>query len=84
MCKNNENEIVKAGEKLKVSKKKSTASTSKRDWGNGMACVGRTKKCNIVPLHHFGPIPGVEVGSSWLFRVQVRLLKLIIITRFRQ
>jgi len=46
-------------------------STSKRDWGKGMACVGRTKKCNIVPSNHFGPIPGVEVGTTWLFRVQV-------------
>lgn len=46
-------------------------SKSKRDWGKGMACVGRTKKCNIVPSNHFGPIPGVEVGTTWLFRVQV-------------
>ncbi|XP_025191295.1 E3 ubiquitin-protein ligase UHRF1-like [Melanaphis sacchari] len=70
-CKNDENEIVKAGGKLKSSKKKTLASTSKRDWGKGMACVGRTKKCNIVPPNHFGAIPGVEVGTTWLFRVQV-------------
>ncbi|XP_050425724.1 E3 ubiquitin-protein ligase UHRF1-like [Adelges cooleyi] len=72
-CKNDENEIVKAGGKLKKSKKNTPAmtSTSTRDWGKGMACVGRTKKCNIVPSNHFGPIPGVEVGTSWLFRVQV-------------
>ena len=42
-----------------------------RDWGKGMACVGRTKVCSIVPLNHFGPIPGVPVGSLWKFRVQV-------------
>ncbi|XP_050422764.1 E3 ubiquitin-protein ligase UHRF1-like isoform X2 [Adelges cooleyi] len=70
-CKNDENEIVKVGGKLKNSKKNTPASTSKRDWGKGMACVGRTKQCNIVPSNHFGPIPGVEVGTSWLFRVQV-------------
>ncbi|XP_022182071.1 E3 ubiquitin-protein ligase UHRF1-like, partial [Myzus persicae] len=70
-CKTDDNEIVKAGGKLKASKKKTLASTSKRDWGKGMACVGRTKKCNIVPPNHFGPIPGVEVGTTWLFRVQV-------------
>uniref|UniRef100_A0A2S2PRQ6 RING-type E3 ubiquitin transferase n=1 Tax=Schizaphis graminum TaxID=13262 RepID=A0A2S2PRQ6_SCHGA len=70
-CKNDENEIVKAGGKLKASKKKTLASTSKRDWGKGMACVGRTKTCNIVPPNHFGAIPGVEVGTTWLFRVQV-------------
>ena len=39
----------------------------------GMACVGRTKVCSIVPPNHFGPIPGVPVGSAWKFRVQVRL-----------
>lgn len=37
-----------------------------------MACVGRTKQCTIVPPNHFGAIPGVEVGSMWKFRVQVR------------
>jgi len=72
-CKNDENEIVKAGGNLKVSKKKTpeAMSTSKRDWGSGMACVRRTKKCTIVPSNHFGPIPGVEVGTIWAFRVQV-------------
>ena len=37
----------------------------------GMACVGRTKKCTIVPSNHFGPIPGIPVGTAWKFRVQV-------------
>ena len=36
-----------------------------------MACVGRTKVCTIVPSNHFGPIPGVPVGTLWKFRVQV-------------
>ena len=40
----------------------------------GMACVGRQKVCNIVPSNHFGPIPGVEVGTLWKFRVQVSML----------
>nr|CAD7592745.1 unnamed protein product [Timema genevievae] len=74
-CKNDENEIVRAGEKLKESKRKSMAASkttsSKRDWGKGMACVGRTKVCTIVPPDHFGPVPGVEVGTSWMFRMQV-------------
>lgn len=43
----------------------------KRDWGQGMACVGRTKICTIVPINHRGPVPGVEVGMSWEYRVQV-------------
>ncbi|GFG31103.1 hypothetical protein Cfor_04602 [Coptotermes formosanus] len=74
-CKNDENEIVKAGEKLKDSKKKaklpSKNSSSDRDWGKGMACVGRTKECTLVPPNHYGPIPGIEVGTCWLYRVQV-------------
>ncbi|XP_056018667.1 E3 ubiquitin-protein ligase UHRF1-like isoform X2 [Ostrea edulis] len=74
-CKNDENEIVKAGEKLKESKKKSKMASStnqtSRDWGRGMACVGRQRICNVVPPNHFGPIPGVEVGTLWKFRVQV-------------
>ncbi|EGW13911.1 E3 ubiquitin-protein ligase UHRF2 [Cricetulus griseus] len=37
----------------------------------GMACVGRTKECTIVPSNHYGPIPGIPVGSTWRFRVQV-------------
>ncbi|KAL2740738.1 E3 ubiquitin-protein ligase UHRF1 [Vespula squamosa] len=70
-CKNDENEIVKAGDKLKQSKKKTNESSNKRDWGKGMACVGRTKECSIVPPNHRGPIPGVEVGTCWIYRVQV-------------
>ncbi|GBM23571.1 E3 ubiquitin-protein ligase UHRF1 [Araneus ventricosus] len=74
-CKVDETEVVRAGEKLKASKKKSKMasanSSTSRDWGKGMACVGRTKECTIVPPNHFGPIPGVEVGTMWKFRVQV-------------
>lgn len=74
-CKTDSSEVVKAGEKLKMSKKKAkmpSASTgSRRDWGRGMACVGRTKECTIVPSNHYGPIPGIPVGSTWRFRVQV-------------
>ena len=79
LCKNDGSHIIKAGEKLKENKKKSkmasTNSTSTRDWGKGMACVGRTKVCTIVPPNHFGPIPGVPVGSCWKFRVQVCSLR---------
>ncbi|XP_048707733.1 E3 ubiquitin-protein ligase UHRF2 isoform X2 [Caretta caretta] len=75
-CKNDSNEVVKAGEKLKQSKKKakmpSASTESQRDWGKGMACVGRTKECTIVPSNHYGPIPGVPVGTTWKFRVQDR------------
>ncbi|KAJ8356834.1 hypothetical protein SKAU_G00196280 [Synaphobranchus kaupii] len=74
-CRNDASEVVLAGEKLKESKKKakmaSASSSSQRDWGKGMACVGRTKHCTIVPSNHYGPVPGVPVGSLWKFRVQV-------------
>ncbi|XP_069692725.1 E3 ubiquitin-protein ligase UHRF1-like [Periplaneta americana] len=74
-CKNDETEIVKAGEKLKESKRKTkrpcTSTKYARDWGKGMACVGRTKECTLVPPNHYGPVPGIEVGTNWLYRVQV-------------
>ncbi|XP_064424557.1 E3 ubiquitin-protein ligase UHRF1 [Latimeria chalumnae] len=74
-CRNDTSEVVLAGEKLKESKKKakmaSANSSSQRDWGKGMACVGRTKECTIVPSNHYGPVPGVPVGTMWKFRVQV-------------
>ncbi|XP_069332570.1 E3 ubiquitin-protein ligase UHRF2 isoform X2 [Eulemur rufifrons] len=74
-CKTDSSEVVKAGERLKMSKKKakmpSASTESRRDWGRGMACVGRTRECTIVPSNHYGPIPGIPVGSTWRFRVQV-------------
>lgn len=42
----------------------------------GMACVGRTKECTIVPSNHYGPIPGIPVGTTWKFRVQVSCFKM--------
>ncbi|XP_033117513.1 E3 ubiquitin-protein ligase UHRF1-like [Anneissia japonica] len=75
LCKNDASEVVQAGQKLKESKKKakmaSSKSSCKRDWGKGMACVGRSKICTIVPPNHFGEIPGVHIGTLWKFRVQV-------------
>ncbi|XP_043909983.1 E3 ubiquitin-protein ligase UHRF1 [Protopterus annectens] len=74
-CRNDTSEVVLAGEKLKESKKKakmaSASSASQRDWGKGMACVGRTRECTIVPSNHYGPVPGIPVGTMWKFRVQV-------------
>lgn len=42
-----------------------------RNWGNGMGCAGRTRECTIVQMDHYGPVPGVEVGTCWKFRMQV-------------
>ncbi|XP_045145267.1 E3 ubiquitin-protein ligase UHRF2 [Echinops telfairi] len=55
----------------KKAKMPSASTESRRDWGRGMACVGRTRECTIVPSNHYGPIPGIPVGSTWRFRVQV-------------
>lgn len=71
-CKTDDSEIVKAGEKLKLSKKKqkmpSNINNTKKDWGKGMACVGLTKTNDKVSKSHVGAIPGVEVGFCWKFR----------------
>ncbi|XP_019849105.1 PREDICTED: E3 ubiquitin-protein ligase UHRF1 [Amphimedon queenslandica] len=74
-CKTDTSEVIGAGEKMRLTKKKANMISKKgnttRDWGKGMACVGRTKVCTIVPSNHFGPIPGIPVGTLWKFRVQV-------------
>ncbi|XP_025997050.1 E3 ubiquitin-protein ligase UHRF1 [Solenopsis invicta] len=72
-CKNDENEIVRAGDKLKETKRKSISDDKKlgRKWGGGMANVRRQKICYMVPENHCGPIPGVDVGTTWMFRIQV-------------
>ena len=59
---------VKAGKKK--AKMPSQKNEQKRDWGKGMATVGRTKVCSMHK-HHFGPIPGIEVGTQWLHRMTV-------------
>ena len=46
----------------------------KKTWGHGMACVGRrftspSDVCSSTTF--FGPIPGIEVGSTWRYRFQV-------------
>jgi len=69
LCKNDDN-IVGAGAKLKK-KAQSKTGDSTRDWGQGFATVGRTKECSKVAKNHFGPIPGIDVGMSWNFRIQV-------------
>lgn len=70
-CKNND-DIVKPGQRIK-SKRKTKMPSSKegvtRDWGRGMACAGRTKECTIVKKNHFGPVPGIEVGMCWEYRI---------------
>ncbi len=71
-CKNDENEIVQPGAALKRKKKGTQAKhATGRDWGRGMATAGVSKKCTVAGIDHVGPIPGVEVGQSWILRLQV-------------
>lgn len=77
---------MKAGEKLKFSKRKSkmastTNKANSRDWGRGMACIGRTTECTLVRKDHYGPIPGVDVGTCWKFRVQVSTVSVVHVGR---
>ncbi|XP_050683115.1 E3 ubiquitin-protein ligase UHRF1-like isoform X2 [Leptidea sinapis] len=66
-CRRDPNEVVAPGA---AKQRKKQTSKSGRDWGRGMACVGKTKTC-AMPANHFGPIPGVEVGMCWRYRIQV-------------
>jgi hypothetical protein len=74
-CKTDTSEVIGAGESMRLTKKKAKMVSKKnsggRDWGNGMATVGLSSKCTLVPLNHFGPIPVVPVGSMWAYRNQV-------------
>ncbi|CAD6238967.1 GSCOCG00008581001-RA-CDS [Cotesia congregata] len=72
-CKIHDDLVIKAGEKLRPSKRKIKPDLKKgqKDWGRGMGCMSRVKDCTIVPTNHKGPIPGTEVGMSWRYRLQV-------------
>lgn len=61
------------GEKLPEKKKKIKVELKKgqKDWGRGMGCMGRVRECTIVPPNHRGEVPGIEVGMSWKYRLQV-------------
>ena len=71
---NDASEIVNKGEAVKYSKARANMPSRKakinRDWGRGMATAGKTKSNTSIPKHHFGPIPGVDVGMSWEYRMQ--------------
>ena len=36
-----------------------------------MATAGRTKINRNIEKGHFGPVPGVEVGQRWQYRIQL-------------
>ncbi|CAM9338943.1 unnamed protein product [Discosporangium mesarthrocarpum] len=55
----------------KKGRKPTPSEMTTKNWGGGMACVGRTRVCTSVDKHHFGAVPGVRVGSMWQFRMEV-------------
>ncbi|XP_059059747.1 E3 ubiquitin-protein ligase UHRF1-like [Achroia grisella] len=67
-CKRDNTSVIVPGGAKQA--KKTNTSKSNRDWGRGMACAGKTKTC-AMPANHFGPIPGIEVGMCWRFRIQL-------------
>ncbi|CAG8469649.1 1489_t:CDS:1 [Diversispora eburnea] len=71
-CKHQDNDIVLAGQRLDLKKSKKSKMPSAfqtKSWGGGMACVGLSKRCEIVDPDYFGAIPGIPVGSSWKYRI---------------
>ncbi|KAF9388785.1 E3 ubiquitin-protein ligase uhrf1 [Podila verticillata] len=71
-CYRDPNRIVGPGQQndfANSKKAKMPSASQTKDWGRGNACAGLTKKCTIVEPTHRGPIPGVPVGSSWLYRL---------------
>lgn len=70
-CRNSDrNQLMEIQSKQLEKRKNSINRVGVKDWGQGMACVGRTQICQTIPSHHFGPIPGIEVGMWWRFRFQ--------------
>eukprot|EP00842_Homolaphlyctis_polyrhiza_P002601 jgi/Hompol1/3341/HPOL_003203-RA len=53
----------------KLKKSELRSAVQKKTWGGGMSCSGVAVKCTIVDQHHYGPIPGVEVGDTWSLRI---------------
>ncbi|KAG0026230.1 hypothetical protein BGZ81_006530 [Podila clonocystis] len=71
-CYRDPNRIVGPGQQTDLTnsrKSKMPSALQKKDWGRGNACVGLTRKCTFVGPLHIGPIPGIPVGSSWLYRM---------------
>ncbi|RWS03975.1 E3 ubiquitin-protein ligase UHRF1-like isoform X3 [Dinothrombium tinctorium] len=68
-CRNEDKQVIERKELLHLEKKK-VNKKAKGEWGRGLSCVGRTKVADFVKKDHFGPIPGVDVGTWWRFRFQ--------------
>lgn len=84
-CKNEDLQSIQSKEQEFLKRRIATAKNSQKSsnsssvvsygkkWGRGMACVGRRDVYSNENSFkdHYGPIPGIEVGSCWRFRFQV-------------
>ncbi|CAG8812970.1 26627_t:CDS:1, partial [Racocetra persica] len=71
-CKHEDDDVILAGQGLDLKKSKKSkmpSATQTKKWGGGVACMGRSKTCEIVDPDHFGAIPGIPVGYSWKYRL---------------
>ncbi|KAJ2026665.1 hypothetical protein GGI06_000055 [Coemansia sp. S85] len=73
-CVNDPNIVISGETRLDLSntrKAKMPSATQTKNWGGGMACASASKTCTIVGKDYIGAIPGVHVGQSWRYRLQV-------------
>lgn len=74
VCRNVDKQAIAEREENHLTKRKRSLNRlGNGAWGRGMSCVGRSQisaAAARVGKHHFGPIPGVEVGQTFRFRIQ--------------
>ncbi|KAJ2730993.1 hypothetical protein IW152_004871 [Coemansia sp. BCRC 34962] len=73
-CVNDPNMVISGETRLDLSntrKAKMPSAKQTKNWGRGMACASASKTCTIVGKDYIGAIPGVHVGQSWRYRLQV-------------
>lgn len=74
VCRNVDKQAIAEREENRLTKRKRSLNRlGNGAWGRGMSCVGRSQisaAAARVGKHHFGPIPGVEVGQTFRFRIQ--------------
>lgn len=66
--KHDDSHIVGTQRNLDLSKDKSNDASETKRVGVQQASLRKIKTCTIAGPHHFGPIPGIEVGQTWKFR----------------
>eukprot|EP00123_Amoebidium_parasiticum_P013805 comp22162_c0_seq1/m.32491 comp22162_c0_seq1/g.32491 ORF comp22162_c0_seq1/g.32491 comp22162_c0_seq1/m.32491 type:complete len:816 (-) comp22162_c0_seq1:813-3260(-) len=68
-CYVDKSKIDEGALKKKSKKKLQPADLTDKNWGGGMACVGKSTTNTLIGDHHVGPVPGIRVGQLWPYRV---------------